>query len=70
MIAEIALPMQERFLTTEDIAEQLQVTEYTVRKWIRDGAIPAIRVGKNWRVAPADYQAFLQRLRDQQTKEE
>ncbi|WPZ32879.1 helix-turn-helix domain-containing protein [Thalassobaculum sp. OXR-137] len=37
----------------------LQVQEATVRSWIRDKRIRAIKLGKEWRIAPQDLEAFL-----------
>lgn len=32
-------------LTISDVADQLQVSKKTVRRWIADGRLPAIRLG-------------------------
>lgn len=37
----------------------LQVQEATVRSWIRDKRIRAIKLGKEWRIAQKDLEAFL-----------
>ena len=39
-----------RFLTTRQVAEALQLDVSTVRKYIREGIIPATKVGHQWRV--------------------
>ncbi|MDF1794251.1 MAG: helix-turn-helix domain-containing protein [Thalassobaculaceae bacterium] len=46
-------------LTVHDAATMLQVQEATVRSWIRDKRIRAIKLGKEWRIAPQDLEAFL-----------
>jgi excisionase family DNA binding protein len=33
-------------LTVREVAEELRLTEQTVRQWIRDAKLPAIRAGK------------------------
>ena len=54
---------EERWLTVEQIAQQLQVTEQTVRRWLRSGAL----AGRNfsgrtgYRVRESDLKAFLDR---------
>ena len=51
----------ERWFTVEQIAERLQVTEQTVRRWLRSGAL----AGRNfsgrtgYRVRETDLAAFL-----------
>jgi len=36
----------ERFLSVRDIAEATGHCQETVREWIRDGDLPAVRLGK------------------------
>lgn len=40
-------------------AEICNVSEKTVWRWIKSGALPAHRLGGQWRVAPKDLNAFL-----------
>ena len=35
-------------LRVKDVADQLNVSEKTVYKWLRDGLLPARRIGKTW----------------------
>jgi len=46
-------------LTVHDAAGMLQVQEATVRSWIRDKRIRAIKLGKEWRIAHKDLEDFL-----------
>jgi excisionase family DNA binding protein len=46
-------------LTVHDVADLLQVRESTVRAWIHDNQIRAIKFGKEWRVAYKDLEAYL-----------
>ena len=55
--------MEARFLTVEDIARDLGVTEDTVRSWIREKKLPAYRVGREYRIKIVDYERFLQQRR-------
>lgn len=50
---------REQYQTVSEIAERLKVAEATVRSWIRDGALRAIDIGKGWRIADSDFEAFL-----------
>lgn len=47
------------FLTVDEVAALLKVSIYTVRRWINDGALPAYKVGRSWRVAPAELNSWL-----------
>jgi excisionase family DNA binding protein len=50
-------------LTIGRIAEQLDVSERTVRRWIDDNKLVAHRIGRTIRIAPSDLGAFLARCR-------
>jgi len=42
-------PDVPRLVPAERLAEAWQVAPATVRRWARQGTIPAVRVGKFWR---------------------
>lgn len=46
-------------MTVHEVAEFLRVTEVTVRKWINQKSLRAVRFGREWRVAPRDLEAFI-----------
>jgi len=46
-------------LTVHEVADLLKMKEATVRHWINDGALRAIKFGKEWRVAQKDLESFL-----------
>lgn len=50
----------DRLLSVAQVAERLNAKPATVRLWIREGRLPAIKVGPRlWRVAETDLAAFL-----------
>ncbi len=51
---------EERFLSTEEVAERLQVDEQTVRRWIKSGKLEAFKPGREWRISPAALEALLE----------
>lgn len=51
---------REQYRTVKEVADLLQVNEVTVRRWIRDGELRAIDIGKGWRICPDDLDAFLE----------
>lgn len=47
------------FLTVAEVATQLRVSTMTVYRLIRSGELAAARIGRSYRVRPADLDAFL-----------
>ena len=54
---------RREWLTVQEVAAELQVHEETVRRWIRDGEVPVVDLGRKagYRVKRADLDAFLER---------
>ncbi|HEX7122052.1 MAG TPA: helix-turn-helix domain-containing protein [Gemmatimonadaceae bacterium] len=50
--------MAEELLSVFDIAKRLNVHVRTVRNYVRDGRLRAVRVGKQYRISRADLEAF------------
>lgn len=46
------------YLTVEQVAKQLGLSEYRVRELIREKQIRATKIGQ-WRVKPADLEEFI-----------
>ena len=53
-------PAHEGFLTTEEVLEYLQVNLRAVYRLIKSNAIPAVRVGRQWRFKKQDIDAWLE----------
>lgn len=51
--------MSDRLLTAGEVADQLRVSTMTVYRLIRRGELPAVRVGRNYRVRDTDLAAYL-----------
>lgn len=51
--------LSKPFFTTHEVAELLKVSEATVRSWIHDHKLRAIRLGREFRVAVKDLEAFV-----------
>lgn len=49
-----------RFLTVQEVAEQLRVSSMTVYRLIKSGEIPAVRVGRSFRVREPDVDRYLE----------
>ncbi len=52
---------EEKLLTPPQVARRLQVNERTVTQWLRKGNLRGFKIGKEWRVAAQDLEAFLER---------
>jgi len=48
-----------RVFTVDEAAAYLQVSPYTVRKWLRTGRIPGRKIGRMYRLLEADIVALL-----------
>jgi excisionase family DNA binding protein len=51
---------QDEFLTVHEVAALLKLNPQTVRNWIDNGQLPAIRVGRRVRITRADLERVLQ----------
>lgn len=50
--------MQQEMFTADEVAERLGLHVRTVRNYVRDGRLKAVRIGKQYRIARADLEAF------------
>jgi len=41
----------DEMLTTAEAAELLRVSEFTIRRWCASGRLPAIKLGRDWRIS-------------------
>lgn len=49
----------DRLLTVAEVAEHMRVSNMTVYRLIKGGTLPALRVGKNYRIRTRDLAAYL-----------
>jgi excisionase family DNA binding protein len=52
-------PASERLLTVPDVADRCQVSPRSVRRWIDEGLLRVIRLGRSVRVSEGDLAAFI-----------
>jgi excisionase family DNA binding protein len=52
--------LDETFLTVAEVAEMLKLNQQTVRNWIDQGRLPALRVGRRVRIRRSDLEKVLQ----------
>jgi excisionase family DNA binding protein len=58
--------MQEKMFTVQQVAQQLQVSDRTVRNWVERGELRVFRIGKRgYRIAESDLISFIERRKQQ-----
>ena len=57
----MAKPMdsQTRFVTVSEVANLLRVSNMTVYRLVQAGALPAVRVGRSYRIREEDVDRYL-----------
>jgi len=50
-----------KFLTVAEVASVMRVSKMTVYRLVHSGELPAVRVGRSFRVPEKDVDAYLQR---------
>lgn len=58
-----AIEGEHEVLTVEEAAAYLQIHKATVYKYIREGLLPAARLGKVYRLLRRDVDAFLETMK-------
>lgn len=51
----------QKLLTVSEVARLLRVSNMTIYRLLKSGDLPAVRVGKNYRIQKRDIEAYLQR---------
>jgi excisionase family DNA binding protein len=51
--------LEESFLTVAEVADMLKLNQQTVRNWIDQGSLPALRVGRRVRIKRSDLERVL-----------
>ncbi len=49
----------ERYLSPEDVAQRLNVKPLMVRRWLKDGMLKGVKVGRLWRIRESEIEEFL-----------
>jgi excisionase family DNA binding protein len=57
----MAEKISNKLLTVNEVANILRVSNMTVYRLVKSGQIPAIRVGKNYRIKESDVNKYLSR---------
>ncbi|MBA3490990.1 MAG: helix-turn-helix domain-containing protein, partial [Rubrobacteraceae bacterium] len=55
------LDQLDRLLSTEEVAEYLGGGQATVYRWCREGSLPAVKIGRRWRVRRSALEEFVRK---------
>jgi len=58
--------MDQGLMTLTMVIKMLNVSRSTIYRWINDGSIPAIKVGKQWRFEREKIEEWLKKRENQQ----
>lgn len=60
---EIRIPTEKQWLSVADVAVYMGVSSHVVTSMLRAGELPAVKFGREWRVARRDLEAYLNHAR-------
>lgn len=46
--------MDDEYLSVEDVTRLLKVSKGTIQRWCHDGELPAVKIGKAYRIRKED----------------
>lgn len=61
----IHVDIDKPWLSVADICEYMDVSTFVVTSVLRSGELPAVKFGREWRVAKADFEAWINEQRTQ-----
>lgn len=59
----IEVDIPKEWLTVADVCNYLAVTPYVVTKMLRSGTLTGVKIGREWRIARADLEEWINRER-------
>ena len=64
-VQRITVDIAREWLSVADICEYMGVSPFVVTKQLRSGSLPAVKFGREWRVARIDFEDWLNTQRTQ-----
>lgn len=55
----IKVDLPQAFLSVDEICEYMNVSPFVVTSMLRTGELPAVKFGREWRVARIDFEHYL-----------
>jgi excisionase family DNA binding protein len=63
-VQRITVDLPKEWLSVADICEYMGVSTFVVTRMLRSGELPAVKFGREWRVAKSDFEDHLNRQRE------
>ncbi len=60
------MPVMEKLMTPEEVAEALQMHVETVKRLLREKKLPGFKVSGQWRISPSELRTYLEEQRKKQ----
>lgn len=60
---EVRVAIDKPWLSVADICEYMDVSAFVVTSVLRSGELPAVKFGREWRVARVDFEAWINEQR-------
>jgi excisionase family DNA binding protein len=58
-VERITVDLDREWLSVADICEYMGVSTFVVTRMLRSGGLPGIKMGREWRIARADFEDWL-----------
>jgi len=58
-VERITVDLQKEWLSVADICEYMDVSPFVVTRVLRAGELPAVKMGREWRIARGDFEDWL-----------
>lgn len=62
-VERITVNIDKPWLTVADICEYMDVSTFVVTSMLRSGELPAVKFGREWRVAKVDFEQWIHQQR-------
>lgn len=59
----IQVNIDKEWLTVADVCEYMDVSTFVVTSMLRSGEVPAVKVGREWRVSKLDFEQWINEQR-------
>jgi len=59
LVERITVEFERDWLSVADICHYMDVSTFVVTRMLRSGALPGIKMGREWRIARSDFEDWL-----------